>query len=45
MDVRMPDGTIIKNVPEDITQDELASRLKQVSADFSNVKSGSSTIS
>ena len=26
MDVRMPDGTIITNVPEDITQDELLAK-------------------
>src|SRR5438128_1156491 len=30
MDVRMPDGIIIKNVPEGTTQEELTSRLSQM---------------
>lgn len=32
MDVRMPDGTIIRNVPDNITQDDLLSRYGQYSA-------------
>ena len=29
MDVRMPDGTIIRNVPEDMAQDDLLSMYRQ----------------
>lgn len=37
MDVKMPDGTIIQNVPDDITQAELLSRYQKFSAPQSAV--------
>jgi hypothetical protein len=38
MDVRLPDGTIVKNVPEGITQSELMARVGKMSAPASPAK-------
>ena len=40
MDVRLPDGTIINNVPDNITQTELLARLKKAGYDVDTMMSG-----
>jgi type II secretory pathway pseudopilin PulG len=38
MDVRLPDGTVIKNVPDDMTKEQLVSRLKASGYDVGNLE-------
>jgi len=40
MDVRLPDGTVINNVPDNITQTELLARLKKAGYDVDAMLSG-----
>lgn len=40
MDVRLPDGTVINNVPDNITQTELLARLKKAGYDVDAMMSG-----